>query len=153
MPRKLRQFLALSPLEKGIFFESFLHLAWMRLAIKMVRFERLVRGLNQHKTKDWIALLPMAAMNEALLISRTLHKAANNTPWESACLVRALAARKMLQQRNIPGIIFLGVRKEETGTGAMQAHAWTVAGESLITGGAEHDTYQVISLYSWDFET
>ena len=153
MLRKLQQFLALSLLEKGLFFESLIHLAWLRLAIRVVSFERLTRGLKQHRSKDWVTLLPMAVLDEALLISKILNMAANNTPWESACLVKALAARKMLQQRSIPGILFLGVRKEATGSGAMQAHAWTMAGESLLTGGAEHDTYQVISLYSWDIET
>lgn len=148
MHRRLQQFLALSFFEKGIFFESILLLAWMRLAKGMVRFERLTRGLKQHNSKDWVSLLPMPVMNEALLISKILNQAANNTPWESACLVRALAARKMLQRRGIPGVLFLGVKKEAA-DGAMEAHAWTMAGELLITGGAGHETYQVISLYSW----
>ena len=124
-------------------------LAVMRCAIQLLPFERLTSALTQEKKKNWIALLRYNVMQNALLISKAICRAANNTPWSSACLVQALTAQRMLQRRSITGVFYLGVMKDPNAKEKMKAHAWTEAGEQILTGGAGHEEYSVISVHSW----
>lgn len=112
-------------------------------------FDRLTLALTQKKSKDWIVLQPYSVMENALLISKAICRAANNTPWESACLVQSLSAYRMLRRRGIAGIFYLGVMKDANAKDKMKAHAWTEVGEKILTGGAGHEEYTVIAVYSW----
>ena len=54
------------------------------------------------------------------------------TFWESQCLVKAIAAMKMLERRNIESTLYLGTARDESGK--MIAHAWLRSGPFYITG-------------------
>lgn len=132
-----------------LFLEAYSTLTVMRLAMRLFPFERLTRSLAQKKDKNWISLLPYSTMQQALMISRATCRAANNTPWESACLVQSLCAHRMLQRRNIAGVFYLGVMKDETTKEKMKAHAWCESGGKCLTGGTGHEKYTVIAVYTW----
>ncbi len=132
-----------------LFLEAYATLAIIRLAILLFPFERLTHSLTQKKTKDWITLQPYRVMQNALLISKAICRAANNTPWESACLVQSLSALQMLRRRGIAGVFYLGVMKDSNVKKTMKAHAWTEAGEKILTGGAGHEDYTIISVHCW----
>ncbi len=149
MLRRIRKFTRLSGKEKLLFIEGYITLAFFRSALLLLPFERLTRPLTQKKSKNWITLLPFTTLQTGLDISRAICRAANNTPWESACLVQALSAYRMLQRRSIPGVFYLGVMKDETSEEKMKAHAWTEVGEKIVTGGAGHEQYSVIAVYKW----
>lgn len=68
----------------------------------------------------------------AKLISRHVNRSANNTPWESKCLVRALTAQRLLKKKGIASTLYLGVKTED---GKMLAHAWLRVGLLYVTGG------------------
>ena len=51
---------------------------------------------------------------------------------ESKCLVRALAAQRLLCRRGLSSTLYLGCGMEE---GKMVAHAWLRFGEMYVTGG------------------
>ena len=76
-------------------------------------------------------------------------RAAIYTPWESACLVQSLTAQKMLHKRGITGVLYLGVTKDQESKEKMKAHAWTQCGETIITGGAGHEEFTVLSVFRW----
>lgn len=59
-------------------------------------------------------------------------KVCDKTPWESKCLVRALAAQRLLCRRGLSSTLYLGCGMEE---GKMVAHAWLRFGEMYVTGG------------------
>ena len=149
MLKKLKQFLGLKRRDKLLFIEAFCTLAFVRATMLLLPFERLTRGLTQKHDKNWITLLPFHSMQHALRISWAICHAANNTPWESACLAQSLCARKMLQRQKIPGVFYLGVMKDETSKEKMKAHAWSEAGEKILTGGTGYESYSVISVYTW----
>ena len=65
-------------------------------------------------------------------ISRIVNKVCDKTPWESKCLVRALAAQRLLHLRGLPSTLYLGCGMED---GKMVAHAWLRCGEIYVTGG------------------
>lgn len=57
----------------------------------------------------------------------------SRTPWESKCLVRALTAKKLLNQRGFACTLYMGVARDKEGK--MIAHAWLRCGTQYITGG------------------
>lgn len=69
------------------------------------------------------------------------------TPWSSSCLVQVIAAQKMLRERGIGGVIYLGTARGDAA--GFKAHAWLKHGETFITGEAGHEQYQVLTTFSW----
>lgn len=149
MFQKFRQYSQLSRTEKCLFVEAFTTLAILRLLLLLFPFKRLTRPFTKHKQKDWITLLPFSTMQTGLAISSAICRAANNTPWESACLVQALSAHRMLLKRNIPGVLYLGVLRDKADNRKIKAHAWTVVGEKIITGRVGYERFSVIAVYTW----
>lgn len=70
----------------------------------------------------------------AYRVSREVNRIADKTPWDSKCLVRALAAQHILQRRGVSTTLYLGVGKDENKK--MIAHAWLRCGSFYVTGGA-----------------
>jgi len=68
------------------------------------------------------------------------------TPWESKCLVQAMAAKIMLNRRKISNTLYLGVAKDNTG--AMVAHAWIKCGSFILTGEREAERFTVVAAFS-----
>ena len=149
MFQKFRHFSQLSRTEKCLFVEALATLAVLRLLLLLFSFKRLTRSLTKQKQKDGITLLPFSTMQTGLAISNAIYRAANNTPWESTCLVQALSAHRMLLKRGIPGVFYLGVMKEKTANKKIKAHAWTEVGERIITGSAGYEKFSIIAVYTW----
>jgi hypothetical protein len=149
MFQKFRQFFQLSRTEKCLFVEAFITLAIIRSLLLLLPFKQLTHPLTRQNQKEGITLLPFSTMQTGLAVSRAIYRAANNTPWESACLVQALSAHRMLLKRDIPGIFYLGVMKDNVEDCQIKAHAWTEVGERIITGKAGYEKYNVIAVYTW----
>jgi len=67
------------------------------------------------------------------LIASIVNGLALRTPWRSTCLVKALAAHKMLSRRHVPHSIHFGVNIDPAL--GMKAHAWLSVGNGIIIGG------------------
>lgn len=67
------------------------------------------------------------------------------TPWESMCLVQALAAKKHLQKMGIESTLYLGTAKQEKGS--LQAHAWLRSGSMYVTGEEVKDQFTQVMFY------
>ncbi len=150
MIRKFKKFTQLSAAEKALFLEAYYTLGMMRAGILTLSFKRLSRKL-QHFPKA----VPLPELDEkqrikAENIGRAVVRAAAFTPWESACLAQSLTAQKMLEKRGIPGVFYLGVAKDETEPGKMNAHAWTQCGEHILTGSGGHQAFTVVSVFGWN---
>lgn len=149
MIQKFKKFSKLSASEKKLFLEAWLMLGIMRAAILMVPFKRLTRNLEQQQNHVEITSLYEREMKIAITIGKLIASAANNTPWESACLAQSLTAQRMLKRRGVPGVFYLGVMKGENGDEKMSAHAWSQCGETIITGQEGHEDYTVVSVFWW----
>ena len=81
------------------------------------------------------------------MVARIVNIAANRTPWESKCLVRALAAKILLRKIGYPNELFLGVKKDAQGN--LIAHAWLNSYNYNICGGssASNTGYAVVGKY------
>lgn len=100
------------------------------------------RRIRKKPFREWAASIgaSMQESTRAVAPDRYMHQVAlavdwvcNRVPWQSMCLVRALTAKKMLNDKGYPCTLYMGVKKDENG--AMLAHAWLRCGESYITGG------------------
>jgi hypothetical protein len=67
-------------------------------------------------------------------------------PWFRQCLVRALAARWMLERRGIPSTLYFGTAKDASG--AFRAHTWLRSGTRVLTGGQERRQFTVVATFA-----
>ncbi len=149
MLNRIKKFTALNRDERRLFFEAFVTLGIMRFALLALPFKRLVRSLTQYREPVQAPFLTEKELCLAQNIGRIINRAANHTPWESACLVQALTAQKMLQKRKIPGVFYLGVMPGKGSQKPMQAHAWTQVGTAVITGGVNIEAFTLLSGFGW----
>lgn len=80
---------------------------------------------------------------KAKLIAKVVNGLSKRTPWKSTCLVKVLAARYILNKRQIENKIHIGVDrslKQKIG-----AHAWLSIGDEVILGGGNLEGFHEIS--------
>jgi len=149
MLSRVRKFIALNSEERQLFVEAYLLLGVMRAAVLCVSFKRLTRSLELLKTSRPPSGLTEEQRQSAIMAGKAIVRAANHTPWESACLLQSLTAQKMLEKRGIAGALYLGIKKDENDEEQMKAHSWTQCAELIITGKDGYDTFTVVSAYGW----
>lgn len=81
-------------------------------------------------------------------VSYVVNRICEKTPWKSRCLVRALTARRLLNEKKVSSTLYLGCAKRE---GEFVAHAWLRCGRLYLTGGLGQE-YAVVSTFcnEWD---
>ncbi len=141
--RKIKTFLLLNSKKKWLFLEAFILLAWARV-IKLLPFSRVASSLgnqNEETTKVLTA-------NKEILkqISEVIHIMSGYTFWESQCLVKAIAAMKMLERRKIESTLYLGTGKDEKGK--LIAHAWLRSGPFYISGSEGMERFAVVAMFA-----
>jgi len=146
---KLKRFFSLPLHEKGIFIEAIVTLGLMRLAIRVVSLKRLTRHLKYSTDASFEDEVSPQQEETASGIGKLIEYAARHTPWESTCLVQCLTAQRMLKRRGIPGAFYLGVTKGNSVSKDLEAHAWTRYGHEIITGKSGHETFTVLSVFTW----
>lgn len=78
-------------------------------------------------------------------VSKAVHAMSKVTWWESQCLVKAIAAMKMLEKRGVPSTLYLGSGRDDQGR--MIAHAWLRSGSFYVTGNENLERYAVVALF------
>ena len=103
---------------------------------------------NTRETVSWYKDIDFCRwINEKVKeIGREIKKASLYTPFRSLCFEQALTVKLMLKKRKIPATIYLGVAKEEDTK--LHAHAWTRAGNYIVSGKREKDLFKVVSSFS-----
>jgi hypothetical protein len=123
--------------------ETFLYLAWARFLV-WLPFARIAPSLG-----SWMKETPLLSnQQETFLIklSIALHIMSRHTFWDSKCLVRAIAAMKMLDRRHIDSTLYLGTAKDANGK--MIAHAWLRSGTFYVTGAEEMRKFTVVGIFA-----
>ena len=69
---------------------------------------------------------------QAARIARIVGKVCDKTPWESKCLVRALAAQRLLYRQGLSSTCIWGVAWKKVKGGPCLAAFW---GKCMVTGG------------------
>lgn len=142
--KKAQTFLKLNPKTKLLYIEAFLHLGRARY-LKSISFSKVAPTLGEQMKESSYELI--AADKEILAnVSRAINIMSSYTIWESQCLVKAMAAMKMLEKRKIDCTLYLGTAKDENG--GLIAHAWLRSGPFYITGAEVMDRFTVVSMFS-----
>lgn len=145
---KVRKFFELDSRSRILFLEAYLLLGISRIAISTIRFKRLVKSLSKkHGSAD--APLNDAQLEMVRAIGMAIHRAAVYTPWESACLVQALTAQRMLSKRGIGGVLYLGAMMDHSDAAELSAHAWVKCDTEIVTGKAEKEDFAPLLALNW----
>lgn len=141
---KVRTLMSLSWNAKKIFLESFLYLALGRI-LKSIPFSKVAPYLGEHMEETPFTLEPS---HKKILseVSQAINITSKYTFWESQCLVKAIAAMKMLERRNIESTLYLGTAKDEKGK--LVAHAWVRSGPFYITGFEIMNKFSVVGKFA-----
>jgi len=127
-----------------IYVEAFIRLLQARLMLYR-KFARIaptlgVRSLETEMsspTDDYVPIKHVASAIAA--VSR-------HTPWQSTCLIKAIAGLKMLEERGIESTLYLGTSKEDDGK--LSAHAWLRSGSFYVSGGDMMNRYKVVEKFA-----
>ena len=129
---------------KLLIIEAFLLLGRARI-LKAIPFAKVAPSLGQHMGETSFSY---KESNRKILkqISNAIDIMSKYTFWESQCLVRAIAAMKMLERRNIDSTLYLGTARDESGE--LIAHAWLRSGPFYITGSEGMEKFTVVGKFA-----
>lgn len=137
-------FLSMDWKTKRLLIESFYYLGWARY-LKSIPFSKLSSTLGNEMEET--TFNPTISNNKSLSsISQAINLMSRYTFWESQCLVKAIAAMKMLEKRNIESTLYLGTARDEKGD--LAAHAWLRSGPYYITGYEVMDKFTVVGKFA-----
>lgn len=130
---KLKKFLRIPGRERNLFLEALVLHLWVGLLLKLVPFRKIAE-LFSGQQPDILAGGEVQSLNsvpgwqseKTEEIRRAVERAGAFSPWRNRCLVSSLAAKRMLNRRDIPSVLSLGVSRGSRGR--VVAHAWLKSG-------------------------
>ncbi len=131
--------------ERLLLAEALFCLLWAKAAVRWVPFSQLAGGLGRFKEES----PPSEDLPDemtARAIQAAIRRVSARLPGEASCLVRALAAQRMLKRRRVPSTFYLGVTREG---GTLQGHAWLRTGREIVTGGEQAAAHATVSTFGW----
>ena len=145
--RDLHKLGARSWSERALLLEAFIWLGVMRAAVRRMPFRRIAArlGLSQVGTFE-VSQTP--EIHQATRTGWAVRVAAARTPWQSTCLVQALAGIAMLRRRRIAGALYLGLARDATAPESLAAHAWLCCGDVILTGESERERFSVVACFA-----
>ncbi|TYP70297.1 lasso peptide biosynthesis B2 protein [Paenibacillus methanolicus] len=144
MVKLIRLFFAMRPREQLLTLEAFVLLGWARI-MKSKPFPQVAPKLGLHMEET---SREHRKEDEPVIrsISRVIGKVSRHTPWESMCMVKAMAAMKMLERRKLESTLYMGTSRDKEGK--LIAHAWLRTGPYVITGAEEAPAFTVVSKFA-----
>lgn len=141
---KIRKFFLLDALTKLLFVEAFFYLGWARILIS-VPFSKVAPSLGA-PMEETTSTQHDRMKAELIKVHDAIQIISGHTFWESKCLVKAIAALKMLERRQIESTLYLGMARDESGK--MIAHAWLRSGPFYITGEEGMERFSVAGKFA-----
>ncbi len=128
--------------------EAYYYLGYARLLIRSMPFSKIAPKLGEcmqetQRDKNQAGRIALRRISHAIAIM------SRYTPWESKCLVKAIAAMKMLERRQMESTLYLGTAKDENSK--MIAHAWLRSGRFYVTGAEGMERFTVVSKFAKKF--
>ena len=147
--RKIIKFFKLNGQERKLLIEALYFLFVSQLMIKLVPFRKISKILGKPEKEEYIVAKKEdnpEVCRELEQISKIIRLAANGIFWDSKCLARAIAAKRLLKRRKISSTVFLGIVDGEEKK--LLAHAWISSGGIIITGEKGIENYRVITIFT-----
>jgi hypothetical protein len=142
--KKINIFLLLDTKTKLMFIEAYIFLGWARM-MKKRPFSKIAPTLGE-QMKETSNVRDEVNRKQLMQISQAVNLMSKYTFWESQCLVKAIAAMKMLERRRMDSTIYFGTAKDENGK--MVAHAWLRSGPFYITGAEGMEKFVVVNKFA-----
>ncbi|WP_411335088.1 lasso peptide biosynthesis B2 protein [Metabacillus indicus] len=133
---------------KFLLAESFYYLGIGRL-LKCLPFAKVAPSLGNHMEETGYESID-SQQKTVKHISHAIYVMSNYTFWESQCLVKAIAAMKMLEKRGIDSTMYLGTGRDENGK--LSAHAWLRSGSYIVTGAEGMEKFTVVAQFAKHME-
>lgn len=143
MISRLKKWLRLDFKQKCLLVEAFIFLARGRY-LKLLPFKKVAPTLGEESLETPV----ISNKDEKVIkdVSYAVQTMSRYTLWESACLVQAIAATRMLNRRNIETTLYLGIARDTKGK--MHAHAWVRSGSLYVTGADVKQNFTVVNKFA-----
>lgn len=127
-----------------------LEAAWTLLAaqaaVHLLPFHWLTPGFGRLGESERVIPLTPAQVWQAQQIGWAVRALARHFPWDSKCLAQAITGKWMLQRRGLTSTLYLGVDHGKKNW--LEAHAWLVCGNEILTGERQHERFVVIAAFT-----
>lgn len=143
--RKCKTFMKLDMDYKIGFIKAFTYTGIARAYILFVPFNKLRKKMGKIKAES-PENVDFNTIRVAREIGNLVVKVSIYTPWESMCLVQALTAQWLLNEKGISSTLYLGVKKSKDNN--MLAHAWIRCGSYYVTGGYNRNEYAIVAKFA-----
>jgi hypothetical protein len=143
----LRKVRILFTTDKKMILEAYIFLGWARIQ-KLRGFSKVSHSLGDKLSETSFSYNEIEH-KIAKRVSESIHIISKYTFWESQCLVKAMAAMKMLEKRKIESTLYLGTSKDENGK--LIAHAWLRTGPYYVTGSEGMKNFTVVGTFAKRF--
>lgn len=125
--------------------------AWVLLGgaaalLHLAPFKRIVGWLGRPAgTGSDAPGLDAEQARRAMFVRRAIARAVRIAPFRADCLPQALVATWMCSLLGVPFAVHIGARLDEAR--AVEAHAWTIAGDVAVTGGAPSGEHAILASF------
>jgi hypothetical protein len=116
---------------RGLLFEAAALLFAIRAALPRFSFPTIQRALDRYVHRR------RTSASDPRPVGWAIEAAARRLPFDTTCLVRALAADAMLRRRQLPSRLELGVTPRSSRTASLEAHAWVESDQTIVVGEVE----------------
>jgi len=144
MIQKMKTFTRLDFKNKVLFLRTFILCGYYRFVMIFIPFSKLAKKMGA------LGVESSETYNEELhpyilKVRRMVMTASKNTPWESLCMVQALTAQKLLNNKKIDSTIYFGLSKNEKNEPI--AHAWLKHGGKIVVGEKGVERFSVVAKF------
>jgi hypothetical protein len=144
---KLRTLSKMSPVDQILAVEVLLCLTFSWVAVEFVP-RRWLLPLYGHRMVESPQRLDKKQVRTVFRIARILATVQRNLPWQSTCLMNAVAAKLLLTRRHISSTLYVGFKQDGEGeTRELTGHAWLRSGKVPVTGYKVGPGYRVMTYY------
>ena len=140
----VKKFIKLSLNDKSLILKVVIITAISRWQMLNVSFEKLQKKLGRYNDESYYNILEVEEINYLRKIRWAVTSVANNTPWESKCLVKAMTIQSILHRKGMETTLYLGINKDNN---ILVAHSWIRCGNLYITGG-DGTGYAVVAKFT-----
>lgn len=144
MIRAVKLFISQGREERLMIMEAFLQLGFAKV-MTWRRFSNIASKLGEpmQETSNENNAAVRALLRK---VSTAIAIASRYTPWKSTCMVRAIAAMRMLEKRQIESTLYLGTTRDENKS--LIAHAWLRSGSLYISGAEEMERFTIVQTFA-----
>jgi thymidylate synthase len=131
--------------EKRLFIEAACETLWVRIITTFGNVRRYASWLGKSGIETEELTFNNLQTEQINQVKKAITRC-RHLIWARKCLVESIAAKRMLNRRQIPATLYMGVAKNEKGK--LIAHAWLRSGNIWVTGGRNRDKFTVVGVFS-----